>query len=107
MSAHRCKRLKTWLLTSMALGGLFLTPASARANVVDDWNVIAQQAIVVNAGRGGAVAVVDYAYVHIAIYDAVNAIDRRYSVFAVQPLSSPIGGSPEAAAATAAYLTLK
>jgi len=45
--------------------------------------------------------------VHIAIYDAVNAIHGRYGVFAVRPLSSPFGGSPEAAAATAAYLTLK
>jgi hypothetical protein len=107
MSHDRCNRLKTRLFTLFVLGLSVLTPALARANVVDDWNAIAQQAIVVNAGRGGAAAVVDFAYVHIAIYDAVNAIDGRYSVFAVQPLSSPIGGSPEAAAATAAYLTLK
>ena len=100
-------RLKRELFTLFVLGLSVLTPALGRANVVDDWNAIAQQAIVVNAGRGGAVAVVDYTYVHIAIYDAVNAIDGRYSVFAVQPLSSPVGGSPEAAAATAAYLTLK
>jgi hypothetical protein len=86
---------------------LSLLPATAHANVVDDWNAIAQQAIVVNAARGGAVAVVDFAYVHVAVYDAVNAIDGRYTPFAVQPLSSPVGGSPEAAAATAAYLTLR
>jgi hypothetical protein len=107
MSLNSRKRLKTRFVTSLVLGVSVLTPALSRANVVDDWNAIAQQAIVVNAGRGGAVAVVDYAYVHIAIYDAVNAIDGRYSVFAVQPLSSPVDGSPEAAAATAAYLTLK
>jgi hypothetical protein len=107
MSLDRCNRLKTRLFTLFVLGLSVLTPALARANVVDDWNAIAQQAIVVNAGRGGAAAVVDFAYVHIAIYDAVNAIDGRYSVFAVQPLSSPLGGSPEAAAGTAAYLTLK
>jgi len=107
MSFDTQYRLKTRLFTSMVLAMSVLTPVLARANVVDDWNAVAQQAIVVNAGRGGAVAVVDYAYVHIAIYDAVNAIDGRYSMFAVQPLSSPIGGSPEAAAATAAYLTLK
>jgi hypothetical protein len=107
MSHDRFNRLKPRLFTLFVLGLPVLTPALARANVVDDWNAIAQQAIVVNAGRGGAVAVVDYAYVHIAIYDAVNAIDGRYGVFAVQPLSSPVGGSPEAAAATAAYLTLK
>ena len=107
MSSDNGKRLKTRSFTSVALGVSVLIPALADANVVDDWNAIAQQAIVVNAARGGAAAVVDFAYVHIAIYDAVNAIDGRYSVFAVQPLSSPVGGSPEAAAATAAYLTLK
>ncbi|HUR32519.1 MAG TPA: vanadium-dependent haloperoxidase [Vicinamibacterales bacterium] len=107
MSVDCCCRLRTRLFTLWVIGLSVLTPALVRANVVDDWNAIAQQAIVVNAGRGGAVAVVDYAYVQVAVYDAVNAIDGRYSVFAVRPLSSPVGGSPEAAAATAAYLTLK
>jgi hypothetical protein len=106
MSLGDWKRLRIRAM-SIVLCVALLTPAVARANVVDDWNAIAQQAIVVNAARGGGAAVVDFAYVHIAIYDAVNAIDGRYSVFAVQPLSSPVGGSPEAAAATAAYLTLK
>lgn len=107
MSTDRCKHLKTQFVVSTALGVLFLTPALARANVVDDWNAIATQVIVVNAARPATAAMVDFAYVQIAIYDAVNAIDGRYSVFAVQPLSSPVGGSPDAAAATAAYLTLK
>ena len=95
------KHLRRLLFLSIFGLPFALTPALARAHVVDDWNAIAQQAIVVNAARPGAVAVVEFAYVHIAIYDAVNAIDGRYSVFAVQPLSSPIGGSPEAAGATA------
>lgn len=107
MAIGRCNRLKTRFFTSLVVGASVLAPALVRANVVDDWNAIAQQAIVVNAARGGAAAVVDFAYVQIAIYDAVNAIDGRYSPFAVQPLSSPVGGSTEAAAATAAYLTLK
>jgi hypothetical protein len=84
-----------------------MTAGAVQANVVDDWNAIAQQAIVNNAGRGGGAAVVDFAYVHIAIYDAINAIDGRYAVFAVRPLTSPIGASPEAAAAAAAYTVLK
>jgi hypothetical protein len=106
MSAERYNR-KTRLFTSLALGMLSLMPVLADANVIDDWNAIASQVIVVNATRPPTAALVDFTYVHIAIYDAVNAIDRRYRPFAVQPLSSPIGGSPEAAAATAAYLTLK
>lgn len=84
-----------------------LMPRAAYADVVDEWNAIAQQAIVVNAGRAPTAAVVDFAYVHIAMYDAINAIDGRYSVFAVQPLSSAFGASPESAGATAAYVVLK
>jgi hypothetical protein len=84
-----------------------LAPRMATANVVDEWNVIAQEAIVVNAARAGAHANVDYAYVHIAIYDAISAIDGRYEPFAVRLRSSARGGSPEAAAATAAYVVLK
>ena len=84
-----------------------LTPQAATANVVDEWNAIAQEVIVVNAARGGFLASVEFAYVHIAMYDAVNAIDGRYRVFAVRPSSSPTGGSPEAAGATAAYVVLK
>ena len=84
-----------------------LTPRAANANVVDEWNAIAQQAIVVNAGRGGTAAIVDFTYVHIAMFDAINAIDGRYSVFAVTPLSAAIGASPDAAGAAAAVTVLK
>jgi hypothetical protein len=84
-----------------------LAPRMATANVVDEWNVIAQEAIVVNAARPGAHANVDFAYVHIAVYDAITAIDGRYEPFAVRLRSSARGGSPEAAGATAAYVVLK
>jgi hypothetical protein len=46
------------------------------------------------------------AYVHAAVYDAVNAIDGRYTVYAVRPTTSPIGASPDAAVAAAAYTVL-
>jgi hypothetical protein len=100
------QRLQKRLSPVIAVLALVLSPAMARANVVDDWNAIATQVIVVNAARPGGAAVVDFAYINIAIYDAVNAIDGRYTAFAVQPLSSPVGGSPEAAAAAAAHTVL-
>ncbi len=84
-----------------------LAPRMATANVVDEWNVIAQEAIVVNAARAGGHANIDFAYVHIAMYDAITAIDGRYEPFAVRLRSSARGGSPEAAGATAAYVVLK
>ena len=49
---------------------------------------------------------VDLAYMHISMYDAVNAIDGRYSVFAVHPTNVPAGSSKEAAAIAAAYSVL-
>src|SRR5688500_17028437 len=99
-------RMGYQMLGMLALASLLLaTPANA--NAVTDWNTIANQVVVVNGARPGAAAIVDVAYVHVAIYDAVNAIDGRYSVLAVRPSTSPGGASPDAAAATAAYTVLK
>jgi PAP2 superfamily len=103
----RCRHASGYQVFGMlALASLVLaTPANA--NAVIDWNAIANQVVVVNGARPGAAAIVDVAYVHVAIYDAVNAIDGRYSVFAVRPVTSPEGASPDAAAAAAAYAVLK
>lgn len=84
----------------------FLLYANARADKVTDWNAVASQ-VLLNTNRGGAQGMIDLAYPHIAIYDAVNAIDGTpYSVFAVTPTSVPPGASREAAAVEAAYRVL-
>ena len=80
---------------------------SARADAVTDWSAIAQTAIVTNALRPPPAAIVDVAYVFAAVYDAVNAIDGRYSVFAVSPSNASPQASQEAAAAAAAHHVLK
>ena len=77
-------------------------PHQAAGNPVDDWSAIAAQTI----GARGAAGVLDFAYVHIAIYDAVNAIDGRRTVFAVRPSSVPRHASLDAATAAAAYTVL-
>jgi len=59
------------------------------------------------SARPGQAGFVDLAYVHVAIYDAVNAIDGRYSVFAGAPTTSAAGASPEAATAAAASTVLR
>ena len=83
---------------------LISLPSAARADAATDWNAYGVSAVLTAArGAGGYV---DLAYMHIAMYDAVNAIDRRYSVFAVQPTSVPAGSSKEAAAVAAAYNVL-
>src|SRR5215510_10714115 len=84
--------LRMTFLLVLALLGM---PLCAKADKVTDWNAIGSTAIA-NAGRGGTPGAVDLAYMHIAIYDAVNAIDRRYTVFAVSPSNVPPGASEEA-----------
>jgi hypothetical protein len=81
-------------------------PVQAKADAVSDWSSIAAT-VFINVGRPGGGAAIDFAYVHAAIYDAVNAIDGRYSVYAVRRHTSTVGASPEAATAAAAYTVLK
>ena len=79
---------------------------SVKADKVTDWNAVASQ-VLLNTNRGGAQGLIDLAYVHIAIYDAVNSIGGTpYSVFAVRPGNVPPGASAEAATVEAAYRVL-
>ena len=80
--------------------------ASASADQITDWNATGITASV-TAGKGPPAASIDLAYMHAAIYDAVNAIDGRFSVYAVKPSFVPADASKEAAAAAAAYNMLK
>ena len=83
------------------------TAATARADVVADWNAIAVQAGQAAATPSGPAArvgpsiVIDVAMVHAAVYDAVQSIERKYEPYYVEiPGAS---GSPIAAAAKAAH----
>jgi hypothetical protein len=79
-------------------------PSAARADAVTDWNAYGVSAVLTAArGPGGYV---DLAYMHISMYDAANAIDGRYSVFAIHPTNVPAGSSKEAAVIAAAYHVL-
>ena len=78
---------------------LSLIAGSARADAVVDWNAIASQ-VIAAGGRPGPSTLLDFAVVHAAIFDAVQAIDGRYRPYhAVIPGAS---GSPVAATAKAA-----
>ncbi|PYK21014.1 MAG: PA-phosphatase [Verrucomicrobia bacterium] len=76
-----------------------------RADAVTDWNAIASTAIVTNAGQPPPPSALSFAMVQGAVYDAVNAIDRGYQPYLVQPNANPTD-SKEAAAATAAFRVL-
>jgi hypothetical protein len=101
---HFKKILTLPLLIAPALFVL-VSPTVVRANAVADWNLIASNAIVVTAGQPPPVSVLHFAMVQGAVYDAVNAIDRGYQPYLVQPPSNPTD-SKEAAAATAAFRVL-
>jgi hypothetical protein len=92
---------------SVILVLVMLLPTGAKADAVSDWSLIANTVVIDKAGTRPPASMIDFAYVHIAIYDAVNAIDGRYSVFSATPSSSAAGASPEAATAAAAYTMLK
>ena len=76
------RKLRNWAgVATLAI--LFVTPASARANVVADWNAIAERSVI-TAAHPPPVAGLDFAIVQVAIYDAIIAIDGRYQPYYVQ-----------------------
>jgi hypothetical protein len=101
MSAHHVRR---GMLAAVAALSTMLLAVTAHADTVTQWNLIASNALVRDAGQG-AVANAHLAMVHGAIYDAVNAIDGRYEPYLGAPSAKP-WYSQDAAAATAAYRVL-
>jgi len=79
---------------------LLAVPTCVRADAVSDWNAIAVQSTV-TAARPGQTGMLDVAMVQLAIYDAVQAIDKKYEPYYVEIHGA--SGSPEAAAAKAAH----
>ena len=90
-------------IRNCCLAMLVAFPPVAAADVVTDWTFIGAQAVVANGGRA---SLVDIAISQAAVFDAVNAIERRYQPYKVVPTSPARGASPEATAAAAAHRTL-
>ncbi len=90
------------------LGAVFMATllvswtTAANADVVSDWNATAESIIATSPGAPGT----NYALVHLAIYDAVNSIDGKHSVYAIHPTSPTNSASQPAAAIAAAYTML-
>jgi hypothetical protein len=81
--------------TVMMLG----VPVIAAADAVSDWNAIAVQATL-TAARPGPTGFTDLATVHVAIHDAVQAIEGKFQPYYVEVRGA--SGSPSSAAAKAA-----
>jgi hypothetical protein len=88
-----------WTL-AVALG-LVIASQSGAQNAVVGWHAV-MESTVAGSGRKNAVALPYHAYVDVAMYDAVTAIDRRFQPFAVR-VDAPDGASEDAAAASAAH----
>jgi len=88
-------------LTASLLVGLSV---AAYADVITDWNdkVVAAG---VKERQAPFVHTRSVAIVHVAMFDAVNSIDRRYTPYRVQG-STATGASREAAAAAAAHFAM-
>jgi hypothetical protein len=111
--ATRRHRLAVTVLASVVavsgIGWIASSPvASASDNAVIDWNAVAGQ-----AARDACLAPANdplhearmYAIGHIAVHDALNAIDHRYDSY-VYGFDAPSGTSPEVAVAAAAHAAL-
>ena len=104
-SSRRLPRQVARLTSSVLLIGLLTVVPGAHADTIPDWNLVTAKALqTAKAGTGLAHSRV-YAMVHGAVFDAVNAIDRRYQSYAADLKARP-GASQDAAAAVAAHTVL-
>jgi len=85
------------LIAALAIG---LTQLALASNPVIDWNQIALSTALTTPGTQ-----IYLTYVNLAMYDAVNAIDRRYQQYGPE-FHGPRDAEKEAAASSAAYQTL-
>jgi hypothetical protein len=93
-----------------------ITLATHHTNAVAFWNHIANQTVLApnppaalnpTPEEQRAAYFFDVASVHVAIYDAVVAIEGRFQPFAVRPVSTGVGASTEAAVDAAAHGVLQ
>jgi hypothetical protein len=90
--------------TRKLLSCVILGVAALQADDVTDWNVLTAN-VAVASGQPPPLQARTLAVVHIAIYDALNAIDRRNTPYALE-LRAVHGASTTAAVAAAARDTL-
>lgn len=90
------------LSNSGKISSLDSLQAANIADAVIDWN---NTAIATTQGITAPLQVRALSITHAAIFDAVNAIDRRYNPYAIDT-TAPVGTSADAAVASAGYTVL-
>jgi hypothetical protein len=94
----------SWLaLFTLAICGaaVIVGIAPVRADEVTDWNAVAIDVLVLG-GQNPVVMTRGLAMAHLAVHDALNAIDRRYEPYLFDARSEP-GAAPGAAVAAAMH----
>ena len=87
-------------LTGLIICGCLMWAAPAAADPISQLNAIAADTIFAGGRPAGAAPLLDFAMVHAAIHDAVQAYEKRFKHYAVR--IGDATGSPVAAAARAA-----
>ena len=77
-------------------------PVADDPKVVSDWNAVAFDTIIVDAGKANAEAFMWFAFEQAAVYNAVVGITRQYELYNWNS-RGPRRASPQAAAAVAAH----
>jgi PAP2 superfamily len=98
------KSILRFLVRTLAMI-LFASTGLQAQNVVIDWNNIASTTIITNAKESSTASAVWFAYVQLAVYDAVNAIDHRHQPY-LFTADAPASASKDAAAVAAAHRVL-
>jgi hypothetical protein len=101
-------------LTALLVGASLAAPNAAGADPVSDWNAITTMYVYGNptanpavpVGRGGPPGLLDIALVHVAIHDAVQAIEGRFQPYHYSAPSHRGVGDRAAAVAAAAHRVL-
>src|SRR5260370_244353 len=97
LATYRIRRLKVKITrrTSFLAITLLLAVYAGAQNVVVQWDAISSTTIIANAKEASVASGVWLAYVHLAVFDAVNAIDHRFQpyLFTTNP---PAGANQDA-----------
>jgi hypothetical protein len=92
--------LRNWCIAA----ALLLLPATSMGDAILDWNELGVAAVLA-ARQSPPESARSMAMMHLAMFDAVNAIERRYAPYGTE-LRAPAGASANAAAASAARAVL-
>lgn len=88
-------------LIGLSICGFLCWAGPVRSDVVTDWNAIATQSILTGVpARVGGSSFLDFAMVHLAMHDAIQAFEGRYESYAA-PIPNAAGSSVAAAASAA------